>query len=190
MTGRRAARVAATRERIQERAMALFLERGYDATTVEQIAAAAGVSHMTFFRHFPTKEAVVDTDAYDPLVAALIRARPPAEDPVTAIHHALREGLARILPDGHDVLLTRARLIFATPQLRARQADQQHATRVLFATALAERAGLRAPTFALQAQAGAALGVMITALERWAADGGDLLALVDAAFSALRGTGR
>jgi AcrR family transcriptional regulator len=47
---------AQTRQRLQEQALRLFVERGYEATTVEQIVAAAGVSHMTFFRYFPTKE--------------------------------------------------------------------------------------------------------------------------------------
>jgi len=47
---------------------------------------------MTFFRHFPTKESVVDTDDYDPMIAELIRARPPAEDPITAIHRAIGRG--------------------------------------------------------------------------------------------------
>ena len=55
----------------------MFVEKGYDATTVEEIAAAAGVSHMTFFRYFPRKEEVVEYDEYDPLLEDLIAARPP-----------------------------------------------------------------------------------------------------------------
>ncbi|MGH4006284.1 MAG: TetR/AcrR family transcriptional regulator, partial [Pseudonocardiaceae bacterium] len=70
--GLRARRKAQTRQVIQAHALRLFLANGYDATTVEEIAAAAGVSHMTFFRHFPTKESVVDTDDYDPMIAELI----------------------------------------------------------------------------------------------------------------------
>jgi AcrR family transcriptional regulator len=184
---RREARKAATRRAIQEQALRLFLERGYDATTVEEISAAAGVSHMTFFRNFPTKESVVDTDDYDPFVAALIRARPAAEDPVTAIHHALADGLRTILPDGHDTLLERTKLIFTTPALRARQADNLYATRELFAGAVADRAGLPAPTYELEVLAAAALAAVTLALETWAAGDGadDLVALVDAAFRAL-----
>jgi AcrR family transcriptional regulator len=55
---------AETRHRVQDHAVRLFLRQGYDATPVEEIASAAGVSHMTFFRYFATKEAVVESDDY------------------------------------------------------------------------------------------------------------------------------
>ena len=67
---------AATRDRIRACALRLFREQGYDATTVEQIAAAAGVSHMTFFRYFPAKEDVALSDSYDPLIAGRLEADP------------------------------------------------------------------------------------------------------------------
>ncbi len=85
---------AATKHAIQDHALRLFVEKGYDATTVEEIAAAAGVSHMTFFRYFPRKEEVVEYDEYDPLLEDLIAARPPEEAPLTALHNAIRTGLA------------------------------------------------------------------------------------------------
>ena len=66
----------ATRDRLRGSALRLFREQGYDATTVEQIAAAAGVSHMTFFRYFPAKENVALSDSYDPLIVALIERTP------------------------------------------------------------------------------------------------------------------
>ena len=64
----------ATRDRLRNCALGLFHEQGYEATTVEQITAAAGVSHMTFFRYFPTKEDVALADNYDPLIVELLLA--------------------------------------------------------------------------------------------------------------------
>jgi AcrR family transcriptional regulator len=72
----------ATRERIREAALRLFRAPGYDATTVGQIAGAAGVSHMTFFRYFPAKEDVALSDSCDPLIASAV-AETPAAWPVT-----------------------------------------------------------------------------------------------------------
>ena len=60
---------ATTRARLQREALRLFADRGYDETTIADIAAAAGVTQMTFFRHFPAKELVVVDDPYDPAIA-------------------------------------------------------------------------------------------------------------------------
>ncbi|MGH4008917.1 MAG: TetR/AcrR family transcriptional regulator, partial [Pseudonocardiaceae bacterium] len=185
--GLRARKKAQTRQMIQAHALRLFLAHGYEATTVEEIAAAAGVSHMTFFRHFPTKVAVVDTDDYDPMIAELIVGRPTAEDPLTAIHQALREGLAAVLPEGRDTLLIRTRLILTTPALRARLWENQHATVGLFTDALTARHPAAEPPD-LRVLAGAALATVTTALITWVDGDGaqDLLELVDRAFAALR----
>jgi len=184
--GLRERKKAATRLRIQETALALFLDQGYDATTVEQIAATADVSHMTFFRHFPTKEAVVETDDYDPLIAELIRRRPAQEHPLTALHRALAEGLAAVYRAHRDVLLARTRLILTTPALRAHMADNQYATERLFTDALAARADTQT-TYELRVHAAAALAALNVALSTWVhADGNDQLPqLVDRAFHAL-----
>ncbi|HEU0090341.1 MAG TPA: TetR family transcriptional regulator [Pseudonocardiaceae bacterium] len=178
---------AATRRAIQEHALRLFLAKGYEATTVEEIAAAAGVSHMTFFRHFPRKEAVVESDDYDPLLAELIAARPADEAPLTAIHRALRQALAAVLPDDREAILVRTRLVLHTPALRARNWQNQDATRDLFATALAHRDGTTEPDLRTQVLAAAALAALTTAITAWAEGDGaaDLVALVDAAFTAL-----
>ena len=185
--GLRERKKAQTRARIQETALRLFLTNGYGATTVEQIAADAGVSHMTFFRHFPTKEAVVENDDYDPLIAALIRARPPEEDPITALHRALAGGLAEVYAAHRDVLLVRTRLILTTPALRAHMADSQYATERLFTEALAAR-GDNKTTFELRVYAAAALAAVTVALSTWVHSDGaeDLPKLVDRAFHVLR----
>ena len=74
---------------------------------------------MTFFRHFPTKHAVVENDDYDPLIAELIRARPADEDPLTAIRRALTGALRRMPAAEMSTVLVRARLILGVPDLRA-----------------------------------------------------------------------
>ncbi|MGH3378360.1 MAG: TetR family transcriptional regulator, partial [Actinoallomurus sp.] len=73
-----------TRRSIQQHALRLIHEQGYEATTVEQIAEAAEVSPSTFFRYFPTKEDTILTDEYDPLIMESLRAQPPDLSPVTA----------------------------------------------------------------------------------------------------------
>jgi AcrR family transcriptional regulator len=177
---------AATSDRIRASALRLFREQGYDATTVEQIAAAAGVSHMTFFRYFPRKEDVVEYDEYDPLLEDLIAARPPDEAPITAVHNALRVGLQQVLSTDREALLIRTRLILDNPVLRSRNLVAQDTTRDLFARALARRGGLAEPDLAATVQASAALGAIAPALTTWAEDGeADLIALIDIAFTAL-----
>jgi AcrR family transcriptional regulator len=174
---------AETRQRIQEHAMRLFLEHGYDATTVEEIAAAAGVSPMTFFRNFPTKDDVVATDDYDPLMAELIRARPADEHPVERIRTTVRGGLEAVYARDRDTILARTRLIQTTPALRARVLDNQRATERLFASALGDPDDL--PTRVLAA---ACVAALTTAVIEWAEhpEREELPALVDRAFAALR----
>jgi len=183
-------RKARTRRTIQDHALRLFLDQGYEHTTVEQIAAAAGVSHMTFFRYFPTKEAVVEDDDYDPLIADLVRARPAGESPLEALRAALRAGLDAVLDTDHDAVYARARLIVTTPALHARQWRNTAATGDLLAAALADRER-RPVDLRLRVIAAAATTAITTALTAWVegerAD--DLRSLVDQAFAAL-GTGR
>ncbi|OHV06040.1 TetR family transcriptional regulator [Mycobacterium talmoniae] len=186
MSDWRAQKKAATRRSIQEHALRLFAAQGYEATTVEEIAAAAGVSHMTFFRYFPQKETVVEYDDYDPLLEQLVAARPADEPPRVALHAALRAAFETILATDRDTLLTRMRLVMTTPALRSRLWVAVASTRDLFARALARRAGMAEPDLALTVHAGAALATNAAALERWArSEDADLLALVDEAFAAL-----
>jgi AcrR family transcriptional regulator len=182
----RARKRAATKHAIQEHALRLFVEKGYDATTVDEIAAAAGVSHMTFFRYFPRKEEVVEYDEYDPLLEKLIAARPPDEPPLVVLNNAIRAGLEKILSTDREALQVRTRLVLRNPVLRSRNLVAQDATRNLFATALARRAGLTEPDLAALVQASAALDAVGVAMMAWA-DGNvtDPVAVIDEAFAAL-----
>jgi AcrR family transcriptional regulator len=183
----RSRKKAETRRAIQEHALRLFDEKGYEATTVEDIAAAAGVSHMTFFRYFPRKEEVVEYDDYDPMITEAIAARPPEESPLEALYGAIRSAIEAILPIDGPTMLARTRLILRTPALRNRSWIAQQETVVVFATALARRSGAATPDFATTVQASAVLGVMNVVLTTWAeSDDADLLGLIDDAFAALQ----
>jgi AcrR family transcriptional regulator len=182
----RARKKSATKQAIQEHALRLFVEKGYEATTVDEIATAAGVSHMTFFRYFPRKEEVVEYDEYDPLLEQLIAARPPDEPPLVVLHNAIRVGFDKILTTDREALLIRTRLVLRNPVLRSRNLFAQDTTRDLFANALARRAGLTEPDLAMTVQASAALDAVGVAMMAWV-DGNndtDPIALIDTVFAA------
>lgn len=176
---------AQTRRIIQQEALRLFLANGYESTTVEEIAAAAGISHMTFYRNFPTKEDVVLSDDYDPMIVELISARPANEPLMDRIRHAVTDGLAQIYAVDRDALLTRMRLILTTPALRARQWEQQNATEHLIARALSARAG--ESYLSTRVVAAACLAAISTAAWIWVEGNGeqDFPDLVDQAFTLL-----
>ena len=109
---------------------------------MQEIADAAGVSHMTFFRHFPTKEAVVAADDYDPMLAELIAARPAGEPVIETVRHAVAAGLLRIYATDRDLLLSRSKLMLSAPSLRAAAMENQIATQELILAALEQRDGI------------------------------------------------
>jgi AcrR family transcriptional regulator len=104
-----------TQRALQEAAIALTGRRGLAAVTVEDIAAAAGVSRRTFFNHFPTKAAALfDPDPSDAdRLAELLAAASGSADPWRALQTALVSFVA-----GHEnVIVVRRRLIAASPEL-------------------------------------------------------------------------
>ncbi|WP_199565389.1 TetR family transcriptional regulator [Spongiactinospora rosea] len=188
MTGLRERTKAAVRAEVTEAAMRLFAERGYDETTVDDIARAAGMSKRSFFRYFPVKEDVVlgRVDLMGERIAGEIAARPEGEDVWDTLHAVLRGWEQRI--DAERQTLDGLRLIEATPALRARFMQKREETRTLITGALLARPGHGLDAFTadlVTAAAGAALDGVSRA---WAeADGqADRLALVDRAFALLR----
>jgi AcrR family transcriptional regulator len=96
-----------TREQIVEAATRLFAERGYDATTIADIAAAADIAPRTFFAYFPSKEAVVFHDGdrdYDDLTATL-EGRPEGEYAFTALRRWIDTRVASSRVDQEGQLL-------------------------------------------------------------------------------------
>ncbi|EXG82993.1 TetR/AcrR family transcriptional regulator [Cryptosporangium arvum] len=91
MTGRRELHKQETRRALQEAAVRLFEQDGYDRTTVRDIAAAAGVTERTFFRYFATKEELVLGEVLDllPVIREAVIERPAGETPYQAVRSAL-----------------------------------------------------------------------------------------------------
>lgn len=99
--GTRAKQRAQTRERLQQSALELFHRDGFDATSVAEIAAAAGVTERTFFRHFPSKEAVLFQDYESRLewFSAALAVRPLDEPILASVAVAVNS-----FPDDREIL--------------------------------------------------------------------------------------
>ncbi|MER7547342.1 TetR family transcriptional regulator [Spirillospora sp. NPDC127506] len=155
-----------TRRAIQDHALRLFAEQGYDATTVEQIAAAAEISPSTFFRYFPTKEDVVVTDEYDPIMAQVIREQPAELSAIDALRAMLREVLPQAFTTDMETIKTRLRLTAEVPALRARTFESMRNTFELLSEAISERTGRAPDDPEVEAFGWAVLGVMQAAMNR------------------------
>jgi AcrR family transcriptional regulator len=177
----------ATRDRIRASALRLFREQGYDATTVEQIAAAAGVSHMTFFRYFPAKEDVALSDSYDPLIATFIAQTPATWPLIQRIRTVLVQGLRQVYDADRDILLAQNKLIVSTPALRERLWAHQIATQQLILQALGTDQDNPHPSFQDRVTVAASLAAATTAILAWVENDGtpELPDLIEQAFDAL-----
>jgi AcrR family transcriptional regulator len=162
--GLRERKKAKTRASIQEHALRLFHERGYEETTVEQIADAAEVSPSTFFRYFPTKEDVVLYDAFDPLLIEAFRAQPAELSPIQAMRGAVREVFGSLTAEQIEPMRERGMLIFSIPELRAAMLDQVAESGQMMVDLLAERMGRPTDDFAVRTFAGAVVGAMMGAM--------------------------
>jgi AcrR family transcriptional regulator len=161
--GLRERKKARTKAALQQHALRLFGERGYQATTVEQIAEAAEVSPTTFFRYFPTKEDVVLYDVLDPPAIAAFKAQPAELSPIQALRGAMRQLFTQLSAEELAVQRQRDRLIRSVPELRARMLDEFARNIQLLAEVLAERMGRHPDDLAVRTLAGALIGVAIGA---------------------------
>lgn len=130
-----------TRTAIREATYRLVEEQGYDATTVEQIAEAAEVSPSTVFRYFPTKEDIVLTDEYDPLLEQELRERPADEPWFDSLRYVLRKAIGLGSGEDPDVSRLRTRLMVEVPAVRSRMMESASVTGRLLSRAIGERAG-------------------------------------------------
>jgi len=141
--GLRARKKRAAREAIAATARRLFAERGFDAVTVAEIAAAADVSEKTVFNHFPTKEDLAFAGREQGLVqlVADIRDRPPGT-PVLDVFRALTATVIDVLvARGDEELLTAAKIIRSSPTLQERLTAGWESGAAVVTAAVAETSG-------------------------------------------------
>ncbi|PDT14663.1 TetR family transcriptional regulator [Rhizobium sp. J15] len=138
--GRRERKRRQTRERIEQAAMTLFLERGFEATTIEDITEAADVSKRSFFDYFPSKEEVVFAwqDSFADRLMAAVAARPAEEPSVKAVEAAI---MATVVASADESGMALHELIQRTPALKARDQLKYAKLEQKLAEALLRRKG-------------------------------------------------
>jgi TetR/AcrR family transcriptional regulator, regulator of mycofactocin system len=186
-TGHPGRRRVTSRAELEQAAFILFAVRGFDATTVDEIAAAAGIGRRTFFRYFPSKNDIPWGAFEDELDRMRVRLKAcPAEVPLMdAIRLALID-FNRVAPAQVPLHRRRMELILRVPTLLAHSTLRFTAWRGVIAEFVAERTGHRPDDLAPQAIAHAILGVSVAAYERWLDDpAADLGALLDEAMRQL-----
>jgi AcrR family transcriptional regulator len=159
-----------SRGRLHEAALELYAQRGFDHTTVAEIAKRAGLTERTFFRHFGDKREVLFAAAgalQEALVSTVANA-PASLTPLDAIAAGL-EAVAAELPD-RDTARQRQTIIAANPELRERDLSKYASLSAALAEALRAR-GLPDPAATLTAEVG--IAVFRIAFERWIDEAND-----------------
>jgi AcrR family transcriptional regulator len=149
---------------IQQHALRLFREQGYEATTIEQIAAAAEVSPSTFFRYFPAKEDLVIRDIYDSQILEAFRAQPAECSPIQAARRAITAVFSSVSEKDIADLWLRVELQRDVPELRAAMLDEMTRSLQVFADGLAERLGCSRDDLRVRTFAGVLMGVALTVM--------------------------
>ena len=179
-----------TRLAIEDAALALFEERGYEATTVDEIAARAEVSTTTFFRYFPTKADVLlgDHGAELPAIRQAIVDRPGPENDLVAIWQAIQAEWVSAV--NSERTARKARIVSTSDLLTGLSYDSGQRWLAVLAEALAERNGLDPGDERCSLAARIGLGALASAVESWIAEGcnGYLGQRIDVSFDRMRET--
>ena len=175
-----------TRARLQDVALDLFERRGFDATTVAEIARAADVTPMTFFRYFPSKAQALLEDPYDPVIAAAVAQQPMDLGPLGRVTAGVREAWASLPEPTSDFQRRRIRVVAATPSLWGAIQANSIATEELIVDQLVADGTERLDA---RAAAAAVLAALTAALLEWSReDTGSIRAAVDRALGVLEGS--
>ncbi|QWF23792.1 TetR family transcriptional regulator [Nocardioides sp. LMS-CY] len=178
--GRRETHKASTRRALEDAALRRFASEGYDETSVDAIAADAGVSSRTFFRYFATKDEVLDMGREERQAQLRARIRELAGGPLRPLE-VVREAvveLARGFESDRERVQLRQRAAATSPVLRGRLFD----TLASWEWAVARELGGDASARTLAA---AGLAVFRASTAIWVDEGGSLPAIVERGFAAL-----
>lgn len=171
--------------RLREAAMELYSERGYEATTVADIAERAGVTARTFFRYFADKREVLfaGSEELERRIVEAVAATPLSAEPMEAVAAGLYAS-AEMFAGRRAFALRRQAVVSTTPVLRERELIKMASLATALSDALRDR-GTPPPLASLAAETGVA--VFRVAFERWVADPGepDLADVMRATFADL-----
>ena len=158
-----------SRGRLEQAAAELFAERGFDETTVADIAARAGLTERTFFRHFTDKREVLFSgqDVFTDAVVSAVATAPGPTTPVEAVSAGL-DAAASLLQGRAELAPQRQAIIDAHPDLQERELIKMARLGTAIAATLRER-GVAEPEATLAADTG--IAVLRIAFARWLADG-------------------
>jgi AcrR family transcriptional regulator len=156
------------RGRLEQAALELYIERGFEQTTVAEIAKQAGLTERTFFRHFADKREVLfwGAGALRELLVSTVADAPGSAAPIDAIAAAL-EATGGLFQERRDSVLRRQSIIAANSELRERELIKLATLASAMAEALRRR-GVTDPAASLAAEAG--IAVFRIAFERWVTD--------------------
>lgn len=189
--GLREKKKEATRVAILEVALDLFDRDGFEATTIEDITAVAGVSPRTFFRYFESKVDLVierKDQSHHGELRDLIMQRPADEHPLEAMRQVAETALLASMADGGDVMLRQIKILMNTPSLRAIGLEHFNDHRSEIGEAFAARLGVDETALEPRVLAAVLPETLWVVIEEWLNQGADpstLGGLIDRAFSVL-----
>jgi len=186
--GLRERKKARTREAIIDAALDLFAHKGFEATTIEDIAAAADVSPRTFFRYFESKVDLVmaRNEAHGDKIGPLVAARPASEGPLEALRQVIQQTMCELFAD--PSVVRELQVMMSTPALRNRAREHFYEEEAELVSAFAARLGTHEDDLTANVMASAAASTIWTVIQRWLAEGTEverLMPMIDEAFALL-----
>jgi AcrR family transcriptional regulator len=174
-----------SRGRLQEAALELYAERGFDQTTAAQIAARAGLTERTFFRHFADKREVLfgGSAVLQEQIVRGVEEAPAGDSALDAVGRGLQAAASLLGQSRRDLTAKRQEVIAANPELRERELSKLADYAATMAAALGRR-GVKSQHATLAAEAG--MTVLRVALEQWVSDDRELTAIIEDSLAQLR----